>query len=314
MPIPDQVSAGDSGHIQDHNDISGVLTDHQSRIEYIELDLASIPESSSIATTVYVDNAISNGLATLVDSSPAALNTLNELAAALGDDANFATTINNSLATKQPLDGDLTAISSISGTSGLLKKTAAETWTLDNTTYASQSYVNSQISGQLTSYLPLSGGILTGSITGTTATFSGNVSSSSPVQNNHVTTKSYVDSLFSLLSPPPSSSYAVAVLRATWTGVPLPSSVESANVGVITVTFPVGRFTHPPAVFTQNVDDGSASRMVYAKFIPYSVSSNSVSMQVVNNAPPASVTGGGTLSKAIVDLYAVQMSTSGAYG
>jgi hypothetical protein len=48
------------------------------------------------ATESYVDTAISN----LVDAAPGALDTLNELAAALGDDANYATTITNALATK----------------------------------------------------------------------------------------------------------------------------------------------------------------------------------------------------------------------
>ena len=48
------------------------------------------------ATQSYVDSAISN----LVDSAPSTLNTLNELAAALNDDANYATTITNALATK----------------------------------------------------------------------------------------------------------------------------------------------------------------------------------------------------------------------
>ena len=57
--------------------------------------------STKIATTAYTDTAVSN----LVDSSPAALNTLNELAAALGDDANFSTTVTNSIATKMPLSG-----------------------------------------------------------------------------------------------------------------------------------------------------------------------------------------------------------------
>lgn len=50
----------------------------------------------SIATTTYVNTQIAN----LVNSAPAALDTLNELAAALGNDASFATTINNSLSTK----------------------------------------------------------------------------------------------------------------------------------------------------------------------------------------------------------------------
>ncbi|EHP1065263.1 tail fiber protein, partial [Escherichia coli] len=52
-------------------------------------------------------------LATLVDSSPEALDTLNELAAALGNDPNFATTVTNALAGKQPLNDVLTAVSQI---------------------------------------------------------------------------------------------------------------------------------------------------------------------------------------------------------
>ena len=62
-------------------------------------DLTDVPSGTDLsgyATETYVDNAVSN----LVDSAPAALNTLNELAAALGDDSNFSTTITNSLALK----------------------------------------------------------------------------------------------------------------------------------------------------------------------------------------------------------------------
>ena len=57
--------------------------------------------STKVATTAYTDTAIAN----LVDSSPSALNTLNELAAALGDDANFSTTVTNSIATKMATAG-----------------------------------------------------------------------------------------------------------------------------------------------------------------------------------------------------------------
>ena len=53
------------------------------------------------STISYVDNAVAG----IVSAAPGALDTLNELAAALGDDANFATTITNSLATKANLSG-----------------------------------------------------------------------------------------------------------------------------------------------------------------------------------------------------------------
>lgn len=57
----------------------------------------------------------------------------------------------------QPLDADLTAIAALSGTSGLLRKTAADTWTLDTNTYATTT--------ALGNYLPLAGGTLTGALT-----------------------------------------------------------------------------------------------------------------------------------------------------
>lgn len=55
--------------------------------------------TTQISTTAFVQAAIS----ALVASSPSALDTLNELAAALGNDANFATTVTNALAAKAPL-------------------------------------------------------------------------------------------------------------------------------------------------------------------------------------------------------------------
>jgi microcystin-dependent protein len=51
-------------------------------------------------TASYVDTAISNALSGVVDSAPSTLDTLNELAAALGDDPNFATTITDLIANK----------------------------------------------------------------------------------------------------------------------------------------------------------------------------------------------------------------------
>ena len=66
--------------------------------------------NTQIATTAFVKSAI----AAMVGSAPAALDTLNELAAALGNDPNFATTITNSLAGKQPKDATLTALAGLS--------------------------------------------------------------------------------------------------------------------------------------------------------------------------------------------------------
>ena len=57
--------------------------------------------STKIATTAYVTAAVAN----LIDSAPSTLNTLNEIAAALNDDANFNTTVTNSIAAKLPLAG-----------------------------------------------------------------------------------------------------------------------------------------------------------------------------------------------------------------
>ncbi|EPI9753343.1 phage tail protein [Escherichia coli] len=63
--------------------------------------------NTQIATTAFVKSAI----AAMVGSAPAALDTLNELAAALGNDPNFATTMLNALAGKQQLDNTLTNLS-----------------------------------------------------------------------------------------------------------------------------------------------------------------------------------------------------------
>ena len=75
--------------------------------------------TTKVATTAYVTTAIAN----LADSAPSTLNTLNELAAALGDDANFSTTVTNSIAAKLPLaggtmTGDLKVGATIASTGG----------------------------------------------------------------------------------------------------------------------------------------------------------------------------------------------------
>lgn len=57
--------------------------------------------TTQLATTAFVSTAVAN----VIDAAPAGLDTLNELAAALGDDPNFATTVTTSIGTKLPLAG-----------------------------------------------------------------------------------------------------------------------------------------------------------------------------------------------------------------
>jgi hypothetical protein len=90
--------------------------------------------SASYATETYVGTQISN----LVDSSPAALNTLNELAAALGDDANFSTTVTNSIATKLPLAGG-----TMTGTLAMGANAITSTGTISSGAITSTGYVTS---------------------------------------------------------------------------------------------------------------------------------------------------------------------------
>lgn len=103
--------------------------------------------TTQIATTAFVQSAI----AALVASSPSALDTLNELAAALGNDANYATTVTNALALKAPL-----ASPTFTGTPAA--PTAA------GGTNTTQIATTAFVQAALGSYLPLAGGTLTGAL------------------------------------------------------------------------------------------------------------------------------------------------------
>lgn len=92
-----------------------------------------------LANKSYVDTQVS----ALVDSAPATLDTLNELAAALNDDANFATTVTNSLALKAPL-----ASPALTGTPTAPTASA----NTNNTQIATTAYVDSAVSGASGTY------------------------------------------------------------------------------------------------------------------------------------------------------------------
>ncbi|GLZ36204.1 hypothetical protein Lesp02_83910 [Lentzea sp. NBRC 105346] len=101
-----QLPAGQGG-VTDHGDLTGLGDDdhtqyyNQTRGDARYSQLGHSHTSANITDFASAVNTIVNAaVAALVASAPAALDTLDELAAALGDDANFATTVTNSLAGK----------------------------------------------------------------------------------------------------------------------------------------------------------------------------------------------------------------------
>jgi len=132
--------------------------------------------TTQLATTAFVKTSVDN----IVDIAPDALNTLNELAFALNDDANFSTTVTNSIATKLPLaGGTLTGSLSISNSSGdtltLTKSTTEPSLRIEGDT--NKDFVIT-VSGQLLTFTQNDGAtdILTLDHDTKAATFSGSVS------------------------------------------------------------------------------------------------------------------------------------------
>jgi len=77
---------------------ASALSSHESDTTNIH----GIANTADLATKTYADNAASAAAAAIVDAAPATLDTLNELAAAINDDASFAATVTTALGTKAP--------------------------------------------------------------------------------------------------------------------------------------------------------------------------------------------------------------------
>jgi hypothetical protein len=77
---------------------ASALSSHESDTTNIH----GIADTSLLATKAYADNAATAAAAAIVDAAPATLDTLNELAAAINDDASFAATVTTALGTKAP--------------------------------------------------------------------------------------------------------------------------------------------------------------------------------------------------------------------
>jgi len=107
--------------------------------------------TTDAANTAYVDAAITTAVTNVIASAPALLDTLDELAAALGDDANFATTVTTNLALKAPL-----ASPALTGIPTAPTATAATNTTQIATTAFVQSVTTapSNLTGPITSVGP----------------------------------------------------------------------------------------------------------------------------------------------------------------
>ena len=93
--------------------------------------LTNLPDLTVLATKTYADNAATTAVAAAIDSAPATLNTLNELAAAINDDASFASTVTTALGTKAPIDSP-----TFTGTVAGITKSMVGLSNVDNTTDA----------------------------------------------------------------------------------------------------------------------------------------------------------------------------------
>ncbi len=97
-------------------------------------------------------------IAALVGSSPEALDTLNEVAAALGNDPNFATTMTNLLAGKQPLNEILTSLSGLAAAGNKLPYfNDRNTMALANLTAVGRVLIGQNSKNEVLKYLGLEG-------------------------------------------------------------------------------------------------------------------------------------------------------------
>lgn len=138
---------------------------------------ATTNKSKTIANTEFVHGVVSN----LVNGAPTALDTLQELASALGNDPNFSTTILNKIGEKESKtdaqiehkklqDAIPTKVSQLSNDSGYLTQHQSldgYVKTVNNTAPDSNGNVTIEISTGGGDYLPLTGGTVNGGITAT---------------------------------------------------------------------------------------------------------------------------------------------------
>ena len=158
-------------------------------------NLTAPTNAGDAATKGYVDTSIS----ALLDSAPGALDTLNELAAALGDDPNFATTVTNEIATKVSKSGDTM--------SGVLAMGANKITGVGNPTANQDAATKVYVDNADALKLNLAGGTMSGAIAMGTNKITG---MGDPTSAQDAATKNYIDVLFGSTTSAAASAAAAA--------------------------------------------------------------------------------------------------------
>jgi hypothetical protein len=132
-PKGDKGDTGDASTVPGPQGLKGDTGDTgpAGTTDYEQLD--NLPDLTVLATKTYADNAATTAVAAAIDSAPSTLNTLNELAAAINDDASFASTVTTALGTKAPIDSP-----TFTGTVAGITKSMVGLSNVDNTSDANK--------------------------------------------------------------------------------------------------------------------------------------------------------------------------------
>jgi len=203
---------------------SSALSTHNSDTTSVH----GISDTSLIATMSYADSAASSAVAALVDSAPVTLDTLNELAAALGDDPNFATTVATQIGNKADSSsvsshtGATTSVHGITDTSLLV--------------YTADSRLSDQrvpTDGSVTSAKIVDGAILNIDINAAAAivdTKLATISTASKVSNS-ATTATSANTASSIVSRDASGNFVAGTITAAITGTASGNLVSGGALG-----------------------------------------------------------------------------------
>jgi len=241
-------SLGPDGKIPDSEIPAAIARDSElSSHTSASTSVHGIADTSALATKTYADNAASTAAAAVVASAPSALNTLNELAAALGNDASYASTITTALGTKAPI-----ASPTFTGTVGGVTKAMVGLGNVDNTTdankpisTATQTALDLKIASATaaTTYAPIASPTFTGTVGGVTKAMVGlsdvdNVSTATIYSNQYVLvtgtsrTISSTTDKFNVVEFNSSNPITVTIPNDTQdAGWPVGSSVEIRQIG-----------------------------------------------------------------------------------